>query len=156
MTWNVTYSDAVDMPPIQSLGGAKWAQEMERKDPEKYKHVAGVYPPWTAKPWMVREAKNFNPYHSKYFFWVDAGGFRDGSWSLEGIYQYGFRKIKHHFRALPQKLEKLYESLPDDTVLLGDANRVWPEGQAGVKYAKAASTFAPDVQKSRADRYFSG
>lgn len=116
------------MPPIQSLGGAEWAQAMEWSDPEKFKHVAGVYPPWTAKPWMVREAKATNPYRSRYFFWVDAGGFRESN-------------VKHHFRGLPQRLEEMYKGLPDETVILGDTTFVWPEGQAGVEFAKEASTF---------------
>ena len=114
------------MPPIQALGGAEWAQAMEWSDPEQYKHVAGVYSPWTAKPWMVQQVKNSNPYNSEHFFWADAGGFRE-------------ENVKHHFRGLPNQLERLYNGLPDDTVLLADALLIWPEGQAGVEYAKEAS-----------------
>lgn len=124
------------MPPIQSLGGAEWAQAMEWSDPESFKHVAGVYPPWTAKPWMVREAKTTNPYRSKYFFWVDAGGFRESN-------------VKHHFRGLPQRLEEMYKGLPDETVILGDTTFVWPEGQAGVDFAKEASTSPGNLLSSR-------
>ena len=114
------------MPPIEALGGKLWSQRMNDLDPEKWKHVPGVYGPWTAKPWMVQHAKDLNPYASEYFFWVDAGGFRED-------------RVQHHFRSLPQQLEKLYDTIPDDTIVLGDANVAWPEG---LDYVKAASKHA--------------
>jgi hypothetical protein len=43
---------------------------MNKIDPEQAIHVAGVYGPWTAKPWMLRFVKDMNPYNSRYFFWV--------------------------------------------------------------------------------------
>jgi hypothetical protein len=55
--------------PIE-LGGEAWGEAMNKIDPEQWLHVAGVYGPWTAKPWMVRFVKDMNPYNSRYFFWV--------------------------------------------------------------------------------------
>ena len=58
------------MPPVEQLGGKAWTETMNRIDPEVYKHVAGVYGTWTAKPWIVQHAKDLNVYNSEYFFWV--------------------------------------------------------------------------------------
>jgi hypothetical protein len=64
------YESAWDMPPNRELGGEAWGEAMNKIDPEQWLHVAGVYGPWTAKPWMVRFVKDMNPYNSRYFFWV--------------------------------------------------------------------------------------
>ena len=54
---------------------------------------------------------------------VDAGGFRE-------------EPVEHQFASLSQQLDKLYTTIPDDTIVLGDANVPWPEGTA---YVRAAS-----------------
>jgi len=64
------YKTAEEMPPIEMLGGKAWTEQMNKIDPEVYKHVPGVYGPWTAKPWMVQHSKTMNHYNSTYFFWV--------------------------------------------------------------------------------------
>jgi len=72
---------------------------------------------------MVQHAKNINRYKSKYFFWVDAGGFREES-------------AQHTMKALSPRLDALYRTVPRDTIVLGDVNFPWPEG---TKYVKAAT-----------------
>lgn len=64
------YEHAYDMPPVEELGGREWIETMNKIDPEAWKHIADVYGPWTAKPWMVQHAKDLQVYDSKYFFWV--------------------------------------------------------------------------------------
>jgi hypothetical protein len=53
---------------------------------------------------------------------MDAGGFREP-------------EAKHHLHALPRRLDELYSSIPDDTIVLGDATLYWP---AGTEYVKQA------------------
>ncbi|GAA5974128.1 hypothetical protein JCM11641_003451 [Rhodosporidiobolus odoratus] len=105
ITLITTYSSPFEMPPLQALGGHAWAVTQHKIDPENHVHVPDVYGVWTAKPWIVRDAAEQNPYGSDYFFWVDAGGFRDSS-------------ISHTFTALPSVLDKLYTTLPSDTIVL--------------------------------------
>jgi len=54
---------------------------------------------------------------------VDAGGFRE-------------RDYPHHFRSITSQLDKVFATVPDDTLVLGDANVPWPEG---TEYVRAAS-----------------
>jgi len=72
VTFITDYAQAEEMPPIEALGGKAWSEQMNKIDPENFKHVAGVYAPWTAKPWMVQHAKDLNLYSSTYFFWVSS------------------------------------------------------------------------------------
>lgn len=58
------------MPPLDDLGGREWAVAQHNIDPERHVHVPDVYGIWTAKPWIVKQAKDLDPYHSEYFFWV--------------------------------------------------------------------------------------
>lgn len=58
------------MPPLASRGGREWAVAQHAIDPEKHVHVPDVYGVWTAKPWIVKQAAELNPYDSEYFFWV--------------------------------------------------------------------------------------
>ncbi|BGP13219.1 hypothetical protein JCM10213_005011 [Rhodosporidiobolus nylandii] len=121
LTLITDYSSPFEMPPLQSLGGHAWAVAQHKSDPEKHVHVPDVYGVWTAKPWIVRNAAERNPYGSDYFFWVDAGGFRDSS-------------IQHTFRALPSVLDDLYSTLPNDTVILAATTVPF---EAGTSWAKA-------------------
>ena len=99
------YETPFDMEPIQNLGGRAWALSQHSLDPEKALHVPELYGIWTAKPWMVQQAKDLDPYGSRYFFWVDAGGFRDSS-------------IKHTFSGLAKAVDRIYSTVPKDTVIL--------------------------------------
>lgn len=53
-----------------TLSGRPWAEAHNNIDPERGIHVPDVYGIWTAKPWIVKHAKDMNPYDSEYFFWV--------------------------------------------------------------------------------------
>jgi len=64
------FSSPFDMPPVQDLGGHDWAVQQHKMDPEQHVHVSDVYGVWTAKPWIVKDAAERNPYGSEYFFWV--------------------------------------------------------------------------------------
>lgn len=66
------YSDPFEMPPLLALGGKSWAEKQYQLDPEQRWHVPDVYGVWTAKPWIVRDASDRNPFDSEYFFWVSA------------------------------------------------------------------------------------
>ncbi|GAA6015566.1 hypothetical protein JCM10207_008128 [Rhodosporidiobolus poonsookiae] len=117
------YTTPFEMPPLQELGGHAWAVAQHKIDPEKHVHVPDVYGVWTAKPWIVKNAAELNPYGSEYFFWVDAGGFRDSS-------------VTHDFRALPSVLDNLYSSLPAETVVLAATTIPFEAGTSWVKSAR--------------------
>lgn len=70
MTLIADYSDPFEMPPLLALGGKSWAEKQYQIDPEQRWHVPDVYGVWTAKPWIVRDASDRNPFDSEYFFWV--------------------------------------------------------------------------------------
>ncbi|BGP37220.1 hypothetical protein JCM10449v2_001125 [Rhodotorula kratochvilovae] len=143
LTLITTYSTPFDMPPVQDLGGHDWAVQQHKIDPEKHVHVPDVYGVWTAKPWMVKDASERNPYGSDYFFWarralsflisafpltrecaqVDAGGFRDSS-------------VTHSFSELPSVLSNLYSTLPSDTIMLAATLGPFDEGTSWVKGVK--------------------
>lgn len=112
-----------DMPPLASRGGREWAVAQHAIDPEKHVHVPDVYGVWTAKPWIVKQAAELNPYDSEYFFWVDAGGFRDPS-------------ITHSFSGLPAQLDNIYERVPEDTLILSATTVPF---EAGTDYVKKAT-----------------
>jgi hypothetical protein len=70
LTLITNYTSPFEMPPLQNLGGHAWAEAQHKIDPEKHVHVPDVYGVWTAKPWIVANAAELNPYGSEYFFWV--------------------------------------------------------------------------------------
>ncbi|KPV77035.1 uncharacterized protein RHOBADRAFT_42248 [Rhodotorula graminis WP1] len=117
------FSSPFDMPPVQDLGGHDWAVRQHKLDPEQHVHVPDVYGVWTAKPWIVKDAAARNPYGSEYFFWVDAGGFRDSS-------------VTHSFVELPTVLSDLYSTLPADTVMLAATLGPFEGGTSWVKDVK--------------------
>ncbi|GAA5826182.1 hypothetical protein JCM11251_007197 [Rhodosporidiobolus azoricus] len=123
LTLVTTYTSPFEMPPNEALGGHAWAVAQHAIDPEKHVHVPDVYGVWTAKPWIVRDAAERDPYGSEYFFWVDAGGFRDSS-------------ITHDFTALPSVLSNLYSTLPDDTIVLAATTVPFEPGTSWVKSAR--------------------
>lgn len=53
---------------------------------------------------------------------MDAGGFREF-------------QAAHHLRALPDRLDEIYATVPNNTIVLGDANLPWPDGTDYVKQA---------------------
>ncbi|KAI5481072.1 hypothetical protein MNV49_006258 [Pseudohyphozyma bogoriensis] len=117
------YEAPWDMPPLQGLGGYEWALTQHKLDPEAFIHVPDVYGVWTAKPWIVQQAKNLNPYLSEYFFWVDAGAMRDYT-------------AKHNFAGLASALDKIYHTVPDDTLMLSAVMRPMDEGLTAVRAVK--------------------
>ncbi|GAA6061179.1 hypothetical protein JCM10212_002392 [Sporobolomyces blumeae] len=117
------YSSPFEMPPLLALGGLEWAKEQYKVDPEQKVHVPEVYGVWTAKPWIVRDASERDPYDSEFFFWVDAGSFRDST-------------ITHDFSALPAVLDKTFDPLPRDTILLAATTKPFEPGLDFVKSAK--------------------
>jgi hypothetical protein len=73
-------------------------------DPEKSIHSEELYKIWNAKSWLVLQVAIWNPYKSKYFFWVDAGSFREN-------------RAYHNWPHYPRLEDALKER--DNTVLLG-------------------------------------
>jgi hypothetical protein len=66
---------------------------------------------WSSKPWMVEQVARFNPFASEFFFWVDAGSFRDAhqlkNWPDE-------ERVRHVFRQREGKmLVSIIEPLPE-------------------------------------------
>lgn len=114
------YESAFDMPPLEKLGGYEWALAQHKIDPENNVHVPDLYGVWTAKPWIVKQAKDANPYHSEYFFWTDAGSFRDA-------------KVKHTFTGLAAALDVIYDKVPDDTLILSATTKPMEKGTDFVK-----------------------
>ncbi|KAK4052094.1 hypothetical protein OIV83_002388 [Microbotryomycetes sp. JL201] len=117
------YETPFDMPPLEDLGGRDWAVAQNRIDPEKHIHVPDVYGIWTAKPWIVKNASDLDPYNSEYFFWVDAGGFRESG-------------VSHDFKGLSNALDKLYSDLPDDTIVLASTTQPF---DVGLEYVQGAT-----------------
>ncbi|KAK4050568.1 hypothetical protein OIO90_005035 [Microbotryomycetes sp. JL221] len=117
------YETPFEMPPLEDLGGREWAVAQNRIDPEKHIHVPDVYGIWTAKPWIVKKASDMNPYRSEYFFWVDAGGFRETA-------------VTHNFQGLSNTLDKLYSELPDDTIVLASTTQPF---DVGLDYVTSAT-----------------
>ncbi|TPX58469.1 hypothetical protein SpCBS45565_g07993 [Spizellomyces sp. 'palustris'] len=64
-----------DLPPNRNYSDIYAVQH--KMDPEKHHHTPALYAVWAAKLWMVVQATELNPFNSSYFFWVDAGSFRD-------------------------------------------------------------------------------
>lgn len=60
---------------------------------------------------------------------MDAGGFRDP-------------EAKHHLLALPERLDELYATIPDDTTVLGNAALQCPEGTEYVEQAGMSQSSA--------------
>ncbi|GAA5894452.1 uncharacterized protein JCM6883_002107 [Sporobolomyces salmoneus] len=135
------YNDPFEMPPLLSLGGKNWAKKQYELDPEQRWHVPDVYGVWTAKPWIARDASDRNPYDSEYFFWVDAGSFRDA-------------QVNHDFAALPSVLEKTFSSLPSDTILLAATTEPFADGLDYVKAAKPGAI--PDREDRLQGGWFGG
>ncbi|KAM0751823.1 hypothetical protein T439DRAFT_219924 [Meredithblackwellia eburnea MCA 4105] len=117
------YETPFEMEPLVNLGGRDWAISQHKIDPENHVHVPDVYGVWTAKPWIVRQATEMDPYLSEYFFWVDAGGFRDSS-------------VTHSFIGLSDKLDDIYQKVPDDTLVLSSTTLPFEKGTEFVKGAK--------------------
>ncbi|GAA6047937.1 hypothetical protein JCM3770_006434 [Rhodotorula araucariae] len=123
LTLITAYSSPFEMPTVQDLGGRDWAVQQHKVDPERHVHVPDVYGVWTAKPWILKNAAERDPYGSEYFFWVDAGGFRDSS-------------VTHSFSELPTVLSNIYSTLPSDTIMLAATSVPFEEGTAWVKDVK--------------------
>ncbi|GAA5887178.1 hypothetical protein JCM16303_002217 [Sporobolomyces ruberrimus] len=141
LTLIADYNDPFEMPPLLALGGKNWAQKQYEVDPEQRWHVPDVYGVWTAKPWMVRDASDRNPYDSEYFFWVDAGSFRDA-------------QVHHDFAALPSVLSKTFAPLPSDTILLAATTQPFADGLSYVKSARAGAV--PDREDRLQGGWFGG
>ncbi|GAA5954821.1 hypothetical protein JCM3765_007784 [Sporobolomyces pararoseus] len=141
LTLIADYTDPFEMPPLLALGGKNWAQKQYEIDPEQRWHVPDVYGVWTAKPWIVRDASDRNPYDSEYFFWVDAGSFRDA-------------QVNHDFKALPSVLSKTFSSLPSDAILLAATTQPFADGLDYVKAAKPGAI--PDREDRLQGGWFGG
>ncbi|GAA6011354.1 hypothetical protein JCM11491_002755 [Sporobolomyces phaffii] len=141
LTLIADYNDPFEMPPLLALGGKTWAQKQYELDPEQRWHVPDVYGVWTAKPWIVRDASDRNPYDSEYFFWVDAGSFRDA-------------QVTHNFAALPSVLSKTFASLPADTVLLAATTQPFADGLEYVQSARPGTV--PDREDRLQGGWFGG
>jgi len=77
-------------------------------DPEKHIHYPELYAVWNAKAFLVAEVAQRNPFHSTYFFWVDAGSFREG----------------HQIRHWPddERVKEIFQGHHHDRMLLGLIN----------------------------------
>ncbi|KAK4705888.1 hypothetical protein P7C70_g310, partial [Phenoliferia sp. Uapishka_3] len=117
------YETPFEMPPLVELGGRDWALAQHAIDPEFKVHVPDVYGVWTAKPWIVQQASEMDPYLSEFFFWVDAGAFRDSS-------------VTHTFLGLPAALDEIYDKVPEDTLILASTETPFEKGTDFVKSAR--------------------
>ena len=73
--FNVSFSSPLGLP-ITALYSQYWASQLVI-DPERKKHTPTLYATWAAKAWLVNQTATANPFHSKYFAWMDAGQFRN-------------------------------------------------------------------------------
>ncbi|GAA6052622.1 hypothetical protein JCM3770_006407 [Rhodotorula araucariae] len=133
ITINSTYPTAFQMPPLEDLGGEEWAIRQNKMDPENFKHVHEIYGIWTAKPWLVKEVAKANPYHSKYFMWVDAGALREPD-------------VPHPFTGLAEHMDEVYADVPNDTLLLSSTTVPFEEG---LDYVQNATRMQPNDPTER-------
>ena len=75
--FELSYSSPLDLP-ITALYSAHWEAQLAI-DPERAKHSPTLYATWSAKAYLVNRTATSNPFHSKYFAWMDAGQFRNAS-----------------------------------------------------------------------------
>ena len=73
--FNLSYTSPLELP-ITALYSAHWDAQLAI-DPERAKHSPTLYATWNAKAYLVNETATANPFHSKYFAWMDAGQFRN-------------------------------------------------------------------------------
>jgi hypothetical protein len=73
-----TYASVWDIPPISplriSFNTTQRALDLASADPVS--HTPHEYGIWNAKPFLLGEVANTNPFNSKYFFWHDIGAMR--------------------------------------------------------------------------------
>jgi hypothetical protein len=127
------YETAFSMPPLENLGGTTWARQQNQMDPENYMHVPDIYGIWTAKPWIVNQVAQSNPYNSKYFMWVDAGAMREPD-------------VPHPFTGLDKRMDEMYEEVPSDTLLLASTTFPFEEG---LEYVESATRLEPNDPTER-------
>ena len=75
--FNLSYSSPLELP-ITALYSSYWDAQLA-VDPERAKHSPTLYATWNAKAYLVNETATLNPFHSKYFAWMDAGQFRNAA-----------------------------------------------------------------------------
>ena len=73
--FNITFASPLALP-ITSLYSSYWESQLAM-DPERKKHTPTLYATWNAKAYLVNRTATENPFHSKYFAWMDAGQFRN-------------------------------------------------------------------------------
>lgn len=73
---------------------------------------------------------------------MDAGGFRDF-------------QAAHHLRGLPERLDEIYATVPNDTIVLGDASLPWPDGTEYVKAASESDLMSPQHLNNKSHCVFS-
>ena len=67
-----------DFVITNKLTDTQWATQLS-SDPENDIHNIDLYKIWNEKSEMLRKAINHNKFNSSYYYWCDAGCFRDNS-----------------------------------------------------------------------------
>ena len=124
------YASAAELPPIVTLGGKAWADEQAAF--VTFDHGWSAWPPvyavWAAKAWLVAEAARLNPWHSRLFFWVDAGALQERHPAM------------------------LFHPLPDLALLATRADAILAEGRPDqIIMSAAAHPHAPAATTPRVD-----
>jgi hypothetical protein len=78
----ITKYDIWDFPPLK-----RYTENFQTKqiqlDPDASKNTPQSYAIWNAKTFMLHQISQQNPFESDYFFWIDAGSFRENDHSFE-------------------------------------------------------------------------
>lgn len=96
---SVEYSTPFDTAPLRGLEAQYYGKQHDI-DRERDHHNGGLYAVWNAKAALVNRSIELNPFSSDYFFWVDAGCFRE---------------VNHPFRHWPDvaKVEQIFQGRQD-------------------------------------------
>jgi hypothetical protein len=75
-----SYAEVWDIPIISPLREqfhtTQRALDLASSDPDRERHIPSDYAVWNAKPFLLNEAANSNPFNSSYFFWHDFAAMR--------------------------------------------------------------------------------
>jgi hypothetical protein len=80
---------------VEQYGWDFWNREQHQRDPEKNKHSGSLYVIWDEKSSWLLQGVQLNPFHSKFFAWVDIGYFREARYAGQRM----IRHLPHTFSA---------------------------------------------------------
>ncbi|UJR12484.1 hypothetical protein I4U23_016659 [Adineta vaga] len=77
----LVYKTPLQMPPITSL--ISTFEQQYQIDPERAYHSVDLYAVWCAKSFMLNRTAELNPFHTKFFLYVDSGAFRSPKYRFQ-------------------------------------------------------------------------